>query len=133
MHRIPVKWLNALVVLSSLIGYLEWGQTSSTFLIQGEWKVITSLFSDAGRVVHPLTMLPLLGQLLLIVTLFQKEPSRWLAIIGVICIALLMVLVFGIGIMAGNAKMIIFGLPFMVFSVLCIIKNRPRSRNPRIN
>ena len=40
------KLLNIGLILTSLIGYLEWGTDQSMFLFQGEWDVLTKLFTE---------------------------------------------------------------------------------------
>ena len=79
------KILNLTLILTSLIGYLEWGQDMSMFLFQGELDVISKLFTDPLSVLHPFTLLPLLGQILLLITLFQKNPSKVLTYVGIYC------------------------------------------------
>jgi hypothetical protein len=71
------KTLNLLLVLTSLLGYLEWGTGNKMFLFQGELLIITKLFSNPESVIHPFILLPLFGQVLLIITLFQKQPGKF--------------------------------------------------------
>lgn len=115
------KLLNLLVVISSLLGYLEWGTSNSMFLFQGEWEVLTKLVRDPLAVAHPLVMLPLMGQALLLITLFQKQPGKWLTIIGIGSIAVLLLFIFIISIITRNYK--IFGsiLPFVIVSSLALL------------
>jgi hypothetical protein len=70
------KLLNLSVVLASLIGYLEWGKDQSVFLFEAEGQLLSKTLSDPGAVVHTFTVLPLLGQAALVLTLFQKDPSQ---------------------------------------------------------
>jgi hypothetical protein len=72
------KILNLLVILTSLIGFLQWGKGNSMFLFQAEAEVLSKLFVSPMDVIHPLIILPLLGQILLFFTLFQKEPNKFL-------------------------------------------------------
>lgn len=114
------KLLNTLLILSSMIAYLEWGSNNSMFLIEGELEVLEKLFSDPLSVLHPFTVIPLLGQVLLTITLFQKVPGKKLTYAGLICISLLLVLVFIIGIISLNYKTILSTLPFMICAVFTI-------------
>jgi hypothetical protein len=120
------KLLNALAVLASMFGYLEWGGGNSTFLFQGEWEVLRRLTTDPLSAAHPFTLVPLLGQVLLIVTLFQKEPSKWLTYAGLACIGLLLLLITFIGIIRVNYKILISMIPFIVTAVLAIIETRKK-------
>ncbi|MCB0620206.1 MAG: hypothetical protein KDC43_23950 [Saprospiraceae bacterium] len=114
------KLLNAGLILSSLFAYLEWGQTNSMFLIQGEIEVISKLFSDPTSVLHPFTLIPLFGQVLLLVTLFQKQPSKVLSLLGLGCIAILLLLIFAIGLMVLHVKIIASTLPFLIVGYLTL-------------
>ena len=120
------KILNGLAVLTSLFGYLEWGGGKSAFLFQAELEMIGKLFSDPVSTAHPFTLLPLFGQVLLLVTLFQREPSRLLTYIGLACLGLLLVFMFVIGLFSFNFKILLSTVPFMVTAVLGIIEARKK-------
>jgi hypothetical protein len=53
------------------MGYLEWGGDSHSYLFQAEVEVLSKLFVDPVSVLHPLTVLPLAAQVILLLTLFQ--------------------------------------------------------------
>lgn len=111
------KLLNLALLLSSLIGYLEWGRDSKSFLGQTELDVLSKLFQDPASVMHPFIILPLLGQILLLLTLFQKQPSKLLSYTGMGCIAILLVLMLFIGIISLNVKILLSVLPFLTLSI----------------
>ena len=73
---IKSKLLNLLLILASLIGYLERGGKKICFLLQTEKEIILKLFTQPATVLHPFTVLPPIGQPLLVCTLFQKKPSK---------------------------------------------------------
>ncbi len=119
------KVLNAMLIFSSLIGYLEWaGGTYHLFLFQGEADVLVKLFTDPQSAAHPFTLLPLAGQLALLVTIFQKEPGKILTYLGMAGIGLLLLFILFIGIMELNLKMTLSCLPFVILSILIIRENR---------
>lgn len=120
------KTLNLLLILSSLVGYLEWGKGHHSFLFQAEAEVLSKLFSDPMSAIHPFTILPIVGQLILLATLFQKNPSKILTFCGMGGIGLLLVLMFAIGIMGVNVKIIVSTLPFLVISILTIQHHRKK-------
>ncbi|MGD9588637.1 MAG: hypothetical protein AB7Q37_03845 [Pyrinomonadaceae bacterium] len=120
------KILNALVILTSLFGYLEWGGGNGAFLFQAEWEVLRKLFSDPVSAAHPFTLVPLLGQVLLLTTLFQKEPSRRLTYIGIACLALLLLMMVLVGVLGSNFKILLSTLPFLVTAVLAIREARKK-------
>lgn len=117
------KLLNAALILTSLMAYLEWGTDQHMFLFQGEWEILSKLFTEPMSVLHPFTMLPLFGQLLLLITLFQKQPSTWLTIIGTAGMGLLLLFMFIIGAMGLNYRIALSTLPFIIVSVLTIIEH----------
>ena len=118
------KILNLCVLLTSLFGYLEWGRDMHMFLFQGEAEIFIKLFRDPMSVIHPLTLLPLAGQLVLIYTLFQKKPGRALTYIGVACLSVLLLFIFLIGVISLNYKITISVIPFIVSAVLAVIHQR---------
>lgn len=115
-----LKLLNIGLILSSLLGYLEWGGGNSMFLFQGEAEVIGKLFTDPRSVIHPFTLMPLAGQLALLVTLFQKDPSRWLTLVGTAFLGLLLVFIFLIGLLGLNPKIAGSTVPFIALGIYTI-------------
>lgn len=118
------KVLNLLLIISSLFGYLEWGKDNSTFLFQGEYEVLKNMISDPRSAIHPFSLIPLLGQILLFITLFQEAPNRKLTYAGISCIGLLLLFMFFIGVISVNFKILISTLPFIVVAILTIISQR---------
>ncbi|MEN8248355.1 MAG: hypothetical protein ABFS32_05450 [Bacteroidota bacterium] len=120
------KILNLALILTSLIGYLEWGGNNSMFLFQGEYDILTKLFIDPLSVVHPFTILPLLGQIILLITLFQKIPGKLLTYIGMIGIGVLMLMIFIVGIISFNYWILLSSLPYLITSAWVIVYYRKR-------
>lgn len=118
------KILNLALVLTSLLGYLEWGADNKMFLFQGEMEIIAKVFSDPVSVLHPFTLLPFLGQLLLLSTLFQKQPGKRLTMIGMWSIAALLLFMFVIGLLSLNPKIFLSTIPFIITLVLTIRHHR---------
>lgn len=114
------KILNVLLVLTSLLGYLEWGGGNSMFLFQAEAQILSKIFTDPQSVLHPLTVLPMVGQLLLVITLFQKDPNKRLTYIAIGGLGLLLGFMFIIGWMSLNYKVIGSAVPFLVVAVWTI-------------
>ncbi len=104
------------LILTSLLGYLEWGTDQKMFLLQGEADILVKLFRDPASVLHPFILLPLVGQILLLVALFQNPPRKWLIYAGMACIGLLLGLILVVGLIGGNVKTILSTLPFLFFS-----------------
>lgn len=71
-----VKVLISLLIFTSLFGYLEWGSDQHTFLCETERQVLGKLFSDPKFVAYPFIFIPLLGQIVLLIALFQKAVDK---------------------------------------------------------
>ena len=112
--------LIALCILSSLIGYLEWGTDQSMFLLEAEWDILQKLFSEPQSVLHPFTILPLLGQILLLISMFQSKPKKLLVYSGLAGISILLLFMFVIGLISLNLKITASTLPFLISAVWVI-------------
>lgn len=112
------KIVTLLILFSSLIGYLEWGSGNTLFLFEAEAQVLAKLVRSPLETLHPLTILPLLGQLGLLINLIQKRPNKVLSISSILCLSLLFGLLFSIGIIALKPKIWASSLPFILFSSL---------------
>lgn len=114
------KILNLLLLLSSLLVYLEWGEDQHMFLIQGEIDVLGMLTENPWSVVHPFVLLPLVGQLLLLITLLQNPPSQILSWLGLAGLITLVAMVAFVGVISSNLKIVLSTLPFLVVAGLQI-------------
>jgi len=118
------KLLNLLLILTSLAGFLEWGGGHHSFLFQAEAEVISKLLTDPASVFHPLTLIPMIGQILLLVTLFQKTPGKVLTYCGIGAIGILLALMFVIGLLGFNYKVILSTIPFLAIAFYTIRYHR---------
>ena len=119
------KILNLVLILTSLIGYLEWGD-NQMFLAEMEVDVLSKLIKDPMSVLHPLTILPLIGQLFLLITLFQKTPSKILTYFGIGGIGVLFLIMLIVGIISKNIWISISVLPFLITAILTIMHHRKK-------
>lgn len=127
------KVLNGLLVLTSLFGYLEWGTQNHIFLFQAEADVIQKLFYEPGSVLHPFVLVPLIGQVLLLITIFQKTSNKRLTFISIACLGILLAFMFFIGIISLNLKILASTIPFLALAIYAIIYNRNSSKQDSIN
>ena len=102
------------LLVTSMLGYLEWGGNHKMFLFQVESELLVKLFHDPLTVLHPFTILPLLGQVLLAIALFR--PQKWLILGGIASIGVLMLLILTIAILGLNWKSGLSSLPFLTLS-----------------
>lgn len=110
-------------MLTSLIGYLKWGGGNAAFLFEAEVEVLTRAFTEPMAVLHLFTALPFIGQVLLIVTLFQRIPNRMLTLLGLAGLAPLLLFVFLIGILSLEYRIILSTLPFVFVAGLVVRSN----------
>jgi hypothetical protein len=113
-----LKLINASLVAASFVGYLEWGQNNHIFLGEAELQIIKKAFTAPSQILHPFIILPLLGQLLLLYTLFKKQPGARISLIGMSCIGILLAFVFFIGIISRHWYTVLSALPFLFFAFM---------------
>ena len=123
-----LKLLNLALIITSLFGYMEWGGNNHMFLFEAEAELLKKAFINPLDVLHPFTILPFIGQMLLIISLFYAKPSKYLTFIGMLCIGILMLLLFLIGILNLSLMMLACSLPFIIVSVLVILANRKQKQ-----
>lgn len=126
-HKMKIKFLNFLLIITSLLGYLEWGNNNHSFIFESEWEILAKLYSNPLSVAHPFVLIPLIGQMLLFITLFQKKTGKVLTITGISLIGILFIFLLIIGVLSINFKIIAFSLPFLViasYTIFCQIKHK---------
>lgn len=124
------KLLNALLLLTSFIGYLEWGKDQNAFLALAEWDILKKTITTPQSVVHPLIIIPMISQLLLLFTLFQKNTSKFLTYIAIIGLGLLFAFITLAGLLSLNVKIVCSTLPFLIIVIVTIKYDRKINRQP---
>jgi hypothetical protein len=120
------RLLNLSLIVTSLLGYLEWGQGQSVFLLQAEFELLKRALSDPLSAVHPFTLMPLFGQVILFVTLFQRTPGKILTYVGIAGIGFLLAFMCLIGLLGPNLKILASTVPFLTLAVVTIRAHRVR-------
>ncbi len=131
-YALKSKILNLLLVVTSLLGYLEWGAGSRAFLFQAEADLVSNLMTDFAAAIHPFTILPLAGQMVLLATLFQKLPGKILTITGMSGLGVLLAFMFVIGLLSLNFKIALSTVPFLTVVLLTVKHLRTGSRVNRV-
>ena len=122
------KLLYFLLLLSSFFGYLEWPPDNHGFIFQLEAEILRIAKTNASSVAHPFILLPFIGQVLLLISLFQSSPKRWLTMAGLICTGLLMLLLFLIGLLTSLTGIIASTIPYMLISLFVLRFHFQKSR-----
>lgn len=108
------RWIQAGLILTSLFGYTEWGKGYHAFVFQMEYFLLSPKGMNAENYQHPLVLIPLAGQLLLIAALlFQKLPN-WITTAGMIAIGIFLWLLLFIGVIDLNPRITAAALPYLI-------------------
>ena len=118
------KFLNGLLILTSLLGYLEWADNNHLFLFQAEADIFTKSITDQKSVLHPFVLLPIIGQVLLLTSLFQKTPHKALTFIGIGTLGILLAFMFFIRVIRLNFKIFFSTIPFLAMTIYSIIYHK---------
>ncbi|MGA0232494.1 MAG: hypothetical protein ACO3M5_07535 [Saprospiraceae bacterium] len=118
--------LKILLLISTFIGYLEWGTDQSSFIVQSEWEVLKKVPEDPLSLLHPFILLPVAGQLLLLFDIIKKNKGKKLSVIAIVLMSLLYLMILFIGLLDMNFKKILSALPFFILSFVII-----RSKNTK--
>lgn len=110
------NYLNVLLLVASLFGYLQWGENEAAFL----WKMELDVFSNLYAIANPLVFIPIAGQLFLLWSVFSKSPNKYPTYVGIGSIGLLFLFIFFAGIMAQKFWIVVSTLPFFALSILVI-------------
>jgi len=106
--------LSLLLLLTSGLGYLAWGRDQHAFLFQAEAEVFRHVASRRDALTHPLVLLPLLGQVLLLITVLMSRPKRLLMYVGIGAIGILLLMILVIGLLVRDTRMIFSTVPFWI-------------------
>lgn len=125
MHR-KTKIFVVLLILTSFLGYLEWGKSQQLFLLEAEIQIIIKLFSSPSSILHPFILFPFGGQMLLCVTLLQHQPSKLLIYIGMWMLASLLLFMLVIGVISFRLPILLSTIPFVCIVVFTSMHLRQR-------
>ena len=114
------KLLNIFLLLTSLIGYLEWGKDHYAFIFQVEGEALLKWKHNAETLLHPFILLPLCGQILLLITVFQKKPRRIVSLLGLTFLSTIMLMLFFIGLITFNMKIMLSAIPFIITGIFVL-------------
>ena len=108
------------LILTSLVGYLEWGEGQHQFVFEVLGTLFTQLLEDPASVLHPLTVLPFLGLVLWIIAFIQLTPSKRLVYAGIILMGLLFAMLVVVGVLGSHWKILVATIPFWGMVVFTI-------------
>ena len=114
------RFLSLMILVSSLCPYLSWGTSNHTFIFQAEWFVLNQFLSSPSAVMHPLIIVPLLSQLLILI-FGVISPKIALVYLGILGLYLLIAFILLAGFLSGNIWTVLSCAPFIICSTLFIL------------
>lgn len=113
------KWniIVLLLFLTSFIGYLEWGERKE-FIFQMEFDILQKLVVNPTSIIHPLVVLPLIGQIILLLALFKTNTHKYLVLTGIFGIFLLFAMIFIVGVLSMKFKIMFSVVPFFILALI---------------
>ena len=111
------RLLNFLLFLSFQICYLEWPPHNSIFVFQAIFEIFSKTENLVDNFTHPIILLGLLTQLLLLLGALNPKMNKKINAIGILLLSLLVLLFLLISILSLNLKMFLATLPYLSLSV----------------
>ncbi|MBK9012914.1 MAG: hypothetical protein IPM82_01880 [Saprospiraceae bacterium] len=105
--------------VSFLFCYLEWADQSA-FVYEVAYMLLFEKSEKASSFAHPLVLLPFLGQVLVLISLFMPKPKKWMVITGMAMMGLLVLMLLMVGLLGRNWKISLATMPFLVSAVWCV-------------
>jgi hypothetical protein len=120
LPQLMKRLINICLFLTFLLGYLEWGKSHTLFIFQAEFEIFLKGKHDFKSILHPFILIPFFGQAIILYCIFQKNAGRVLNLAGLACLSMFMLLLFTIGLLTLNIKIIISTVPFIIAGILLI-------------
>ncbi len=109
--------LNVLLFLSFQICYLEWPPHNSMFVFQAIFEIFSKTENLVDNFTHPIILLGLFTQLLLLLGALNPKMNKKLNAIGILLLGLLVLLFLLISILSLNLKMLLATLPYLSITI----------------
>ncbi len=111
------RYLNFLLFLSFQICYLEWPPHNSIFVFQAIFEIFSKTENLIDNFTHPIILLGLLTQLLLLLGVLNPKMNKKINAIGILLLSLLVLLFLLISILSLNLKMFVATLPYLSITI----------------
>lgn len=111
------RFLNFFLFLSFQICYLEWPPHNSMFVFQAIFEIFSKTENLIDNFTHPIILLGLLTQLLLLLGVLNPKMNKKINAIGILLLSLLVLLFLLISILSLNIKMFIATLPYLSITI----------------
>lgn len=121
------RFVNLGLLVTFLFCYLEWPPNNSMFVFQGEYEVFTNTKNWVSNFTHPLILLGLLAQLILIYAIINPKIKTKLNHLGVAVLTPIVLLFFMVGWLSFNFKTIGSTLPFLTLVVYYVVQTKRKN------
>jgi hypothetical protein len=119
-----LRFINIGLLLAFSLCYMEWGQGNSSFIFQTQYTLFSNTDNLMSSLTHPLIIAGLIGQLLLLYCAIKSNPNRIVNTSGILILSPVVLLTLLAGALAGNLKMIVSTLPYLVLAVIYFLRFR---------
>ena len=83
-----------------------------------EFDILQKLVVNPTSIIHPLVVLPLIGQIILLLALFKTNTHKYLVLIGIFGIFLLFAMIFIVGVLSMKFKIMFSVVPFFILALI---------------
>ncbi|HLO73348.1 MAG TPA: hypothetical protein VK164_05375 [Flavobacterium sp.] len=114
------RLLNIGLLIAFQFCYLEW-PNNSVFIFQAEYEIFTKTESLLSNLTHPIILLGLITQIILLLGAILNNFSKKINNIAVLLLSILVLFFFFVGILGWNYKIIASTTPFLIFAGIYLV------------
>lgn len=118
------RLLNLGLLLGFLCCYLEWPPDNASFIFEAEYEIIAKTQNWGSNFTHPVILAAFLSQLILLYCALKKNAGKKLNHFGVILHGVVVLLFLLVGLLAGNWKIVLSTVPYLVLAVVYFWKSK---------
>lgn len=126
------KILVLVLLLSTALGYMEWGNGNHAFVLEAELEFFRQFVKNPTEIFSFIILLPLLGQVMMFIALFRKNKFNLTLLIAILFVSVLYLLIFLSGVLSLSPLIIFSTLPYFVLSGRVIHRIRAKRRGIKI-
>jgi len=115
-------WINLGLIISFSVCYMEWGYDQASTVLETEYYVLFQKEFSRDTLTHPVILLGLLGQILILISAFRF--NKMVNIAGGVMLGLIVLLVLMAGILGRKLLMVASVIPFVFLCTALIVQIR---------
>ena len=121
------RLLNIGLLIAFQFCYLEW-PNHSMFVYQVEYEIFAKAESLSSNLTHPIILLGLINQILLLLGAFLSNFSKKINNMAVLLLSILVLFFFFIGILSLNYKIMASTTPFLILAGIYFVSRFKRNQ-----